>query len=115
MEHNQAFTSPSSLPKKWHLICEHFNNVFVQADLKYPVWIQLPRGYKSKSTTPTCLRLKESLYGLSVAPKLWYQYLQKGLKEDNFQESAHDECLFFQSNMIIFLYMDDVKLQALNV
>ena len=28
-----------------------------------------------KSTTPTCLRLKKSLYGLSVAPKLWYQYL----------------------------------------
>ena len=64
-----------TLTKKWHLICVDFNNAFVHADLKDPVWIHLPRGYRSKSATPTCLRLKKSLYGLSVAPKLWYQYL----------------------------------------
>ena len=49
----------------------------------------------------------ESLCGLSVTPKLCYQYLQKGLIEHNFLQSVHDEYLFFQSNMIIFLYMDD--------
>ena len=64
-----------SLTEKWHLICVDFNNGFVQADLQDPVWIHLPRGYIPKSTTPTCLRLTKSLYGLSVAPKLWYQYL----------------------------------------
>ena len=66
-----------TLTQNWHLICVDFNNAFVQADLKNPVWIHLPRGYRSKSTTPTCLRLKKSLYGLSVqvAPRLWYQYL----------------------------------------
>ena len=31
----------------------------------------------------------------------------KGLIEDNFQQSAHDECPFFKSNMIIFFYVDD--------
>ena len=85
----------------------NFNNAFVQADLKDPVWVHLPREYKSRTTTPTCLRLKKSLYGLSIAPKLWCQYLTKGLIEDNFQQSAHVECLFFKSNMIIFLYVDD--------
>ena len=59
-----------TLTQYWHLICVDFNNAFVQADLKDPVWIHLARGYRSKSTTPTCLRLKKSLYGLSVAPKL---------------------------------------------
>ena len=38
---------------------------------------------------------------------LWYQYLHKGLIEDNFQQSVHDECLFFKSNMITFLYVND--------
>ena len=44
-----------TLTQKWHLICVDFNNAFVQADLKDPVWIHLSRGYKSKSTTPMCL------------------------------------------------------------
>ena len=35
------------------------------------------------------------------------QYLQEGLIEDNFQQSAHDECVFIKNNMIIFLYVDD--------
>ena len=96
-----------TLNQSWHLICVDFNNAFVQVHHKDPVWIHLPRGHKSKTTTPTCLQLKKSLYGLSIAPKLWYQYLCKGLIEGNFQQSAHDECLFFKSNMIIFLYVDD--------
>ena len=32
---------------------------------------------------------------------------KKGLIEDSFQHSAHDECLFFKSHMIILLYVDD--------
>ena len=96
-----------TLTQNWHLTYVDFNNAFVQADFKNPVWVHLPREYKSKTTAPTCLRLKKSLYGLSIAPKLWCQYLTKGLIEDNFQQSAHDECLFFKSNMIIFLYVDD--------
>ena len=84
-----------------------FNNAFVQADLKDPVWIHLPRAYKSKTTAPTCLQLKKSLYDFSIAPKLWYQYLRKGWIEDSFQQSALDECLFFKCNMSIFLYVDD--------
>ena len=106
MDHNQASTCFYTT-LNWHLICVDFNNAFVQADLKDPVWIHLPRGYKSKTTAPTCLQLEKSLYGLSIAPKLWYQYLRKGLIEDNFQQSAHDECLFFKSNMIVFLYVDN--------
>ena len=93
-----------TLTQTWHLIYVDFNNAFMQADLNDPAWIHLPRGYRSKTTTSTCLQLKKSLYGLSIIPKLWYQYR---LIEHNFQQSAHDECLFFKSNMMIFLYMDD--------
>ena len=64
-----------TLTQKCCLICVDFNNPFDQADLNDPVWIHLPREYKSKSTKPMCLQLKKSLYGLSIASKLWYQYL----------------------------------------
>ena len=64
-----------TLTQKWYLICVNFNIVFDLAELMDPVWIHLPRGYRSKSTTPTCCRLKKSLYGISVPPKLLYPYL----------------------------------------
>ena len=107
MEHNQACTCLHPYQKLASHLCGLSNNAFVQADLKDPVCVHLPRRYRSKSTTPTCLRLKKCLYGLSVAPNLWCQYLQKRLIENNFQQSAHDEYLFFKINMIIFLYVDD--------
>ena len=44
-----------TLTQKWHLTCVDLNKAFVQADLKDPLWIHLPRGDKSKSTTPACL------------------------------------------------------------
>ena len=106
MEHNQASSCFHTYAKLSSHLCG-LQQCFVEADLKDAVWIHLPRGYKSKPKAPTCLRLKKSLYGLTIAPKLWYQYLQKGLIEDNFQQSAHDECLFFKRNMFIFLFVDD--------
>ena len=35
--------------------------------------------------------------------------------EDSFQQSAHDECLFFKSNMIIFLYVDGCGIASSNM
>jgi hypothetical protein len=92
---------------EWHLISCDFANAFVQAELKTPVWIHLPRGFRSDHGQGTCLRLKKSLYGLSVAPKLWFEKLSKALMDDGFVQSKNDECLFIKSNMIIFFWVDD--------
>eukprot|EP00978_Attheya_sp_CCMP212_P022105 scaffold65528_cov69-Attheya_sp.AAC.1 len=56
----------------WFTYSIDFNNAFVQSKLAQPVWIHLPRGFMSKNTTRMCLKLKRSLYGLSVAPLVVY-------------------------------------------
>ena len=101
-----------ALTQNWILICVDFSNAFVQATLKEPVWIHLPRGYRSSKPFPTCLKLKKSLYGLSVAPRLWYEHLRDALLEDGFKQSDHDICLFLKANMIVFLYVDDCGVAA---
>ena len=101
-----------ALTQNWILICVDFSNTFVQATLKEPVWIHLPRGYRSSKPFPTCLKLKKSLYGLSVAPRLWYEHLRDALLEDGFKQSDHDICLFLKANMIVFLYVDDCGVAA---
>jgi hypothetical protein len=63
----------------WTTVSIDFANAFVQAPLKQPVWIHLPRGFRSDFGHKTCLRLKRSLYGLSVAPRLWFEHLFEAL------------------------------------
>ena len=53
-----------------------------------------------------CLLLRESLYGLLVAPWLWYEKLRQALINDGFSPSQHDNCLFLKKDMLIFLWVD---------
>ena len=68
-----------SLMLDWHTCTIDFSNAFIQADIDEPTFIHLPRGFSSKDTK-TCLHLKKSIYGLSVAPRLWFLHLMKALK-----------------------------------
>ena len=68
-----------SLMLGWYTCSIDFSNAFIQATLDDPTFIHLPRGFRASGSRKTCLRLKKSLYGLSVAPRLWYQHLWKAL------------------------------------
>ena len=103
-----------ALTQGWRLICIDFSNAFIQAELAEPVWIHLPRGYKSTIPGATCLQLKKSLYGLSITTRLWYEHLGDTLLKDGFKQWDYDPCLWLKSNMIIFLYVDDCGLAATN-
>jgi Reverse transcriptase (RNA-dependent DNA polymerase) len=101
-----------SLTLKWETCTIDFSSAFVQAPLSEPVWIHLPRGFQSsassKRDSTTCLRLQKSLYGLSVAPRLWYQHLLKALTSFGFRQCANDPCLLYTSSMLIVVYVDDL-------
>jgi hypothetical protein len=68
-----------SLILQWFTKALDFDNAFVQAAIDHEVYAFLPRGYYSMLQTrfgdKTSLRLKKCLYGISVAPKLWYEHL----------------------------------------
>ena len=53
-----------------------------------------------------------ALYGLSVAPPLWYQRLRQALLDDGFTQSKYDECVFLKENMMVFLWVDDCGIIA---
>ena len=98
----------SALKMGWKTQSIDFSNAFVQSDLDHPVWIHLPRGFHSTIPGKSCLKLVKSLYGLSVAPKLWYQLVLKALKAMGFKQSSIDACLFFKVNIFLIVYVDDV-------
>ncbi len=43
-----------------------------------------------------CLKLKKPLYGLKEAPRLWHDYLVKGLIRAGFMQSSHDPVISMQ-------------------
>ena len=107
-----------SLTLKWETCTIDFSSAFVQAPLHDPVWIHLPRGFQSskssKRDSSTCLRLLKSLYGLSVAPRLWYQHLLEALTSYGFRQCANDPCLLYTSSMLIVVYVDDLGIAYSN-
>ena len=98
----------------WTTISVDFDSAFVQASLDEPVWIDIPRGFMSYKNGPTCLRLKRSLYGLSLAPKLFYLHCLKALKAEGFVPSKYDPCLLMRDGMLIVMYVDDLAIGSRN-
>ena len=62
--------------------CIDFLQAFIQADLPedHPVFMHYPRGYPL-GPPDHCLKLKKSLYGLSAAPKLFYEHTKDNLRQ----------------------------------
>ena len=101
-----------SLILNWKTMTVDFSSAFVQAKLKEPVWIHLPRGFSSSNGAHTCLRLVKSLYGLAVAPILWFDHVSKAFKDLGFKQSAFDPCLLFTDKIMVILYVDDSGIAA---
>jgi len=96
----------------WETCSIDFSNAFVQAKLKEPIWIHLPRGFRTAGPAKTCLRLIRSQYGISEAPRLWYEHLLKALLDIGLKQCQHDQCLFYKTNLLIVLYVDDAGIAA---
>ena len=99
----------------WVTCSVDFANAFVQSALAEPIWIQLPRGFHSKHAGKTCLKLKKSLYGTKIAPRLWAQTLFKALSELGFKPCKHDQCFWVKPGMMVVVYVDDCGVAAKNM
>ena len=102
----------------WTIKALDFANAFLQAPLPedVPVFAFLPRGYKcmveSLGSQRTILRLKKSQYGLTIAPKLWYDHLRAALTEMGFQPSSYDKCFMFKHDALLVTFVDDCGLSV---
>ena len=102
-----------------HLYGIDIYGAFITADLDDGhVYIQLPPGIAPETSEgPQVWRLKKSLYGLSRAPKAFYDSLSKFLIEHGYKRSIMDPCLMYKqyddNNRIIFsIHVDDFAIAA---
>ena len=100
--------------RNWVTSSIDFECAFVQSPLPEdkPVWMTVPRGYKSTLGKGVCLKLHKSLYGHKNAPLLWFNFVSKGFKKLGLKQSEFDECLWFGENLMIVQYVDDCGISA---
>ena len=92
----------------WDTVSSDFESAFVQSAVKRPMFMHLPRGFKSKSPGRRCLKLLKSLYGSATAPRDWFLHLTKIFRELGLQQSQHDPCLWFKpGKLVVAVFVDD--------
>ena len=97
----------------WYTCTIDFNNAFVQSTLDEPIWIHFPRGFRDGPNDDNmCLRLNKSLYGISIAPRLFYLNIYNAMLELGFTQSQFDPCLFLKDSIFIIFYVDDAGIAA---
>ena len=92
----------------WATCTCDYSNAFIHATLDTPVWIQLPKGYRSHLPGRSCLKLKRSLYGTDFAPRKWADTIFQALRDYGLEQSKHDPCLFAKPGMMVAVYVDDL-------
>jgi hypothetical protein len=76
---------------------------YMPSKLNELIWIHLPGGFWTAGPAKTCLHLICSQYGISEAPRLWYEHLLKVLLDLGLKQCQHDQCLFYKANLLIAL------------
>ena len=106
----------TSIRNKWITTTIDFSNAFVQSILPEddPVWMHIPRGYKSTKGPDYCLKLKKSLYGHKRAPLLWFEHLAEVFGKLGLKQSKFDPCLLDGKDIMVVQYVDDCGIAAPN-
>jgi len=104
-----------SLFMSWPMYSADFSNAFVQSKMERPVYLHLPRGFKSKSPGRRCLKLLKSLYGSSTAPRDWFLHLTAKFKAVGLEQSKHDPCLWFKEGLVVAVFVDDCAIASKDV
>jgi hypothetical protein len=77
------------------------------------IYLEMPENFESCDGTDSVLRLKKSLYGQLIAPRLWYEKLSAGLIARGFVKSTIDPCMFISKKVVVLAYVDDLIIYAM--
>lgn len=78
---------------------------FLNGELTTDIYIKAPEGIGNVNDV---YRLKKALYGLKEAPRCWNDRLDKFLKQNGFQRSRNDFCLYTKDKVNILIFVDDI-------
>ncbi len=82
---------------------------YPQAPIEMDVYMELPQGIETAegNSKDHVLKLLKNIYGQKQAGPVWNEYLVERLNSIRFKQSLIDDCVFYRSNTIFMVYVDD--------
>lgn len=85
---------------------------FLNGDIDEELYMKQPEGFIKPGTEQKVCQLKKAIYGLKQSAKNWNQRIDSILKENGFQQSKADVCLYTKIDndgpTHILVYVDDL-------
>nr|GFB24565.1 retrovirus-related Pol polyprotein from transposon TNT 1-94 [Tanacetum cinerariifolium] len=85
---------------------------FLNGELKEEVYVSQSEGFVDPDHPTHVYRLKKALYGLTQAPRAWYDTLSIFLLDNKFSKGAVDPTLFTRKTckrtLLVQIYIDDI-------
>jgi hypothetical protein len=98
--------------KAWSM---DIGTALLHGDLREEIFMKLSEGFEEingKTTSPMCLKLNKSIYGLVQAAREWNQQFNSEMVKLGFEINYIDPCHFFKKDKdkfcLISLYVDDM-------
>jgi hypothetical protein len=98
------------LLNNWYTVQLDYVLAYPQAPVERDLYMLLPKGFSIQGVDNPkdyVLHIHRNIYGQKQAGRVWFQYLLKKLESVGFEQSKHDECVFFKDQMMYVLYTDD--------
>lgn len=99
-----------SVIKGWPLRQVDFDAAYLNGRLKETIYARCPPGV---SKVGQIIRFLKTIYGLKQSGREWYEVLITWLKLQGLTQAAFDPCVFYSTNLIMGIYVDDVLLTGL--
>ena len=94
-----------SSKKDWKVNHIDIGTAFLNGVLEEEVYVVPPEPLCEKGS---CWKLKRALYGLKQSPRVWNRTLAEELTKFGLNKSEHENCLFWNEEMLVVVYVDDM-------
>ncbi len=93
----------------WALWQVEFVMAYPQAPVETDIYMELPQGIKTATgnSKDHVLKLNKNIYGQKQAGRVWNSFLVDKLTSLGYTSLLIDDCVFFRSDIIFMVYMDD--------
>jgi hypothetical protein len=93
----------------WALWQVDFIMAYPQAPIESGIYMELPQGIKTATgnSKDQVLKLLKNLYIQKQAGRVWNSFLVDKLTSLGYTSLLIDDCVFFHSDIIFMVYMDD--------
>ena len=99
----------------WHTKQMDFVLAYTQAEVdRSDLYMEIPRGVTLDGADRSLyvLHLKQNLYGMKQAGRVWNKHLVGGLVKLGFKQSSVDECVLYFNKSVLLIYTDDTILMG---